>query len=76
MWLYQFLKSDSAHSIEIIQLKHKIGEAYTAIETKHFAHFMDVKNLCNENQLENFDELTEELSRLFSGPPPRKKRRK
>ena len=74
--LYQYLKQDSANSDEIEALKSIIGVAYASIETKHFKHFSDIKNICREDQLENFDELTEELSKLFSGPPPRKKRTK
>ncbi len=42
------------------------------IETTHFKHFEEVKKLCNKDQLEDFNELTEELSKLFSpNKPPR-----
>ena len=42
------------------------------IETTHFKHFEDIKKLCNKDQLEDFNELTEELSKLFSpNKPPR-----
>ena len=34
------------------------------IETTHFKHFEEVKKLCNKDQLEDFNELTEELSVL------------
>lgn len=42
------------------------------IETTHFKHFEEIKKLCHQNQLEDFNELTEDLSRIF-GPnkPPR-----
>ncbi len=42
------------------------------IEITHFKHFEEVKKLCNKDQLEDFNELTEELSKLFSpNKPPR-----
>ena len=42
------------------------------IETVHFKHFQDIKKMCKKEQLNDFSELTEELSKLFSkGPKPR-----
>ena len=42
------------------------------IEETHFKHFEDIKKLCHKEQLEDFNALTEELSRLFSrGQKPR-----
>ena len=42
------------------------------IETTHFKHFEEVKKLCNKDQLEDFNELTEDLSRIFApNKPPR-----
>lgn len=42
------------------------------IENTHFKHFQDIKKLCRKEQLDDFNSLTEELSRLFSKPhPPR-----
>lgn len=42
------------------------------VEETHFKHFEEIKKLCHQNQLEDFNELTEDLSRIF-GPnkPPR-----
>jgi len=39
------------------------------IENTHFKHFQDIKKLCNTDQLKDFDALTCELSKLFSGKP-------
>lgn len=39
------------------------------IEKTHFTHFEDIKKLCRPDQLEDYNELTEELSRIFSKPP-------
>jgi len=42
------------------------------IEETHFKHFEDIKKLCHQDQLEDFNELTEELSRIFApNKPPR-----
>ena len=35
------------------------------IEETHFKHFQDIKNLCKPEQLSLFDDLSEELSRIF-----------
>ncbi|MCF6129520.1 periplasmic heavy metal sensor [Flavobacterium sp. AS60] len=40
------------------------------IEATHFKHFEDIKKLCNNDQLADFNELTEELSKIFA-PKPR-----
>ena len=39
------------------------------IEETHFKHFEDIKKLCHQNQMEDFNELTEELSRIFAPKP-------
>ncbi len=39
------------------------------IEETHFKHFTDIKKLCHQNQLEDFNDLTEELSRIFVSKP-------
>lgn len=44
------------------------------IEETHFKHFEDIKKLCHPNQMEDFNNLTEELGRLFSPKKPSRKR--
>ena len=39
------------------------------IEETHFKHFQDIKNLCTPEQMNRFDDLTEELSRIFGRKP-------
>ena len=39
------------------------------IEETHFKHFQDIKKICKPDQMENYYDLTEELSRLFSKHP-------
>lgn len=51
------------------------------IEETNFNHFQDIKSICNKSQIDNFNDLTEELEKLFSNtnrkprhefsPPPR-----
>jgi hypothetical protein len=39
------------------------------IEETHFRHFEDIKKLCRKDQLDDFNGLTEELSRIFAPKP-------
>ena len=39
------------------------------IEQTHFRHFEDIKKICHQNQLEDFNDLTEELSKIFAPKP-------
>jgi len=39
------------------------------IEQTHFKHFEDIKKLCHKDQMDDFNALTEELSRLFAPRP-------
>jgi protein CpxP len=41
------------------------------IEETHFRHFEDIKKLCNQDQMDDFNDLTEELSRIFAPKPHR-----
>jgi hypothetical protein len=42
------------------------------IEETHFKHFEDIKKLCHSDQLDDFNDLTEELGRIFSPNKPPK----
>lgn len=49
----------------------KINKIQYKIEVQHYSHFQDIKRICRPDQLDNFEELSHELSRLFGpGPPP------
>lgn len=41
------------------------------IEATHFKHFQDIKKLCRKEQLIEFNNLTHELSNIFSQAPKR-----
>jgi periplasmic protein CpxP/Spy len=48
-----------------------IAKVQAQIESVHYTHFEDIKNLCKPEQLKDFDKLVNELARIFShGPPP------
>jgi hypothetical protein len=36
------------------------------IELVHFNHFLDIKKICKPEQLDNYNELTQELSKIFA----------
>ena len=44
------------------------------IEETHFKHFEDIKKLCHQDQLEDFYELTEDLSKIFAPNKPTRPR--
>lgn len=43
------------------------------MEIIHFNHFNDIKSICNQNQLQNFEDLVNELPQMF-GPPKHRPR--
>lgn len=50
----------------------KIGEQKQAIEKINYIHFESIKKICNPTQLENYKDLTSDLTRLFEPHrPPR-----
>lgn len=65
--LYALLNSNDSSSKDSLIIA--LGNYQKEIEAIHFDHFADIKKLCKPNQKYDFEELTEELSRLFSKPP-------
>lgn len=41
------------------------------IELINYNHFMDIRNICDDNQLKLFNDLSKDLNRIFSKKPPR-----
>jgi len=68
--LYQQLKTNNTTISN--GLENKLGVLQTEIEQTHYQHFLKIKKLCKPNQLENYQELTEELSQLFNQNQPPK----
>lgn len=63
--LYSFLKDDVKDN-EIDSLTTQIGKIQKQIELVHFNHFLDIKTLCKPQQLSNFNDLSNELTKIFN----------
>jgi len=70
--LYLLLNDNKVDEKAKVTLINEIALFQKQIEATHFKHFEDIKKLCKPEQQEYFNELTEELGRLFSrNKPPR-----
>lgn len=67
--LYKELAKPEVNEKTKITLIEALANCQKKIETTHFNHFQDIKKCCKKEQLEEFNSLTEELSRIFSKPP-------
>ena len=52
----------------------KIARYQYQMEQAHYDHFLDIKKICKPNQLEDYNELTAELSEMFNDKKPRRER--
>ena len=66
--LYQLLNSENINSVQKESIFLKLANYQKQIETTHFNHFIEIKKLCKKEQLSDYKNLTEELSKLFSHP--------
>ncbi len=66
--LYLLLKDESVNVTKKDSLISLLSNYQREIETIHFNHFRDIKKLCKAEQLNDFNDLTEELLHLFSKP--------
>lgn len=64
--LYQLLNDKTVNSSKKDSLFLKLANYQKQIETTHFNHFLEIKKLCNKNQLQDYKNLTQELGHLFS----------
>lgn len=67
---FSLLKNDARDIITKDSLEHQLAVLAIKKEQATYDHFEQLKNLCNPQQRENFYKLTEELSEIFSRPPP------
>ena len=70
--LYSLLAEQNIDATKKDSLINVIATNQKAIEETHFKHFEDIKKLCKENQLEDFNNLSKELARIFA---PNKQKR-
>lgn len=66
--LYQLLNEEKINSAQKDSLYLKLANYQKQIETTHFNHFLEIKKLCKKEQLADYKNLTEELSKIFSHP--------
>lgn len=69
--LYRLLNDEPIDDKKKDSLTATIAVAQKQIEGIHFRHFQDIKKLCRPDQLNDFGQLTHELSRMFSRPQKR-----
>ncbi len=65
--LYSRLKESVSEINTNDSLVSQINNYQKQIEITHYNHFIEIKKLCNKQQLEKFNDLTNELSKIFSG---------
>ena len=57
-----------------VSLINEIAAVQQQIETTHFKHFMDIKSICTNEQMDDYNKLVLDFSKIFSPqPPPRPK---
>ena len=65
-------QKDSATDNLVLQISQKQGE----LEFIHYNHFLEIKSICRQGQLDEFEQLTKDLSDIFRfnkrHHPPRK----
>ena len=64
--LYQLLKENTLNENDKNAIIDSLAKYQKQIELIHFDHFQEIKKLCKKEQLDNFNSLTNELSRMFS----------
>ncbi|EDM45070.1 hypothetical protein SCB49_03079 [unidentified eubacterium SCB49] len=62
--IFNSLGHDNGTNID--SLSTIIGAIQKDIETSHYHHFLKIKALCKGDQVEKFNELSKELSEIFS----------
>jgi periplasmic protein CpxP/Spy len=66
--LYQLLNTETLNSVKRDSLYSKFASFQKQIETTHFNHFIEIKQISKNEQLAAYKNLTEELSKIFSHP--------
>jgi len=62
-----------AHTLASDSLLGVIAQVQQQVEQTHVMHFADIRDLCREDQLPHFEEMTRDLARYFSHPRPHRK---
>ena len=64
----QLAQPNNQKSTEALFLQ--LATSQAAIEKLHFHHFLAIKNLCKPDQLDEYNNLTNDLARIFSPKHP------
>ena len=72
--LYEQLNQAEANIKAKDSLISVINSNQKQIEETHFKHFEDIKKLCHKDQMGDFNDLTEELGRIFAPNKPHRPR--
>ena len=69
--LFQLLNNKTApkSSDSLINI---LATTHAEIEKLHYQHFKEIRNLCNPDQLESYNELTTDLINIFRKKPPKR----
>lgn len=67
--LYQGLNLESKDNANIIS---QISEKQAEIENIHYNHLLDIKKICQTEQLTAYDSLTKKFSKMFNKLPSRR----
>jgi protein CpxP len=65
--LYSRLKESTSEIDKNDSQVTQINNFQKQIEITHYNHFIEIKKICKPEQLEKFNALTNELSKIFSG---------
>lgn len=66
--LYQLLNAEKVNPKQKDSLILVLGQYQKQIESAHFNHFLEIKAICTPAQLEQYEQLTQKFSRIFSKP--------
>ncbi len=64
--LYRLLRNEPIDEKLKINLIDNLSSYQRQIDGNHFYHFQEIKKLCKKEQLNDFDDLTDELTQMFS----------
>jgi len=70
--LYRTL-NEPAGQQEKDSLIKELGRMQMRIEQVNYQHFSDIRKICRDDQLKDYEALTTEIARLFAPPPPPEK---
>ena len=65
--LYKGLNNNEKINDSIFSI---IKDLNNKIELINYNHFIDIRNICDDSQLKLFNEVSKDLHRIFSKPPP------